>query len=118
MSEMQDYSSSISDVASRKFETFSYLPSMTDEQIRKQIEYIVSKGWNPGIEHTEPENATSNFWYMWKLPMFGETDVDAILAECEACHKAHPNNHVRLMGFDNYAQSAGASMVIYRGKAV
>jgi ribulose-bisphosphate carboxylase small chain len=55
---------------------------------------------------------------MWKLPMFGETDVDAILAECAACHKAHPNNHVRLMGFDNYAQSAGASMVIYHGKAV
>ncbi len=44
--------------------------------------------------------------------------VDAILTECEACHKAHPNNHVRLLGFDNYAQSAGASMVIYRGKAV
>jgi len=39
--------------------------------------------------------------------MFGETNVDAILAECEACHKAHPNNHVRLLGFDNYAQSAG-----------
>ncbi|MCB1851206.1 MAG: ribulose bisphosphate carboxylase small subunit, partial [Gammaproteobacteria bacterium] len=53
---------------------------------------------------------------MWKLPMFGESDVDAILAECEACHKAHPNNHVRLLGFDNYAQSAGASMVIYRGQ--
>ena len=38
-----------------------------------------------------------------------------ILAEAEACHKAHPNNHVRLVGFDNYAQSQGASMVIYRG---
>ena len=118
MSDMQDYKSSLEDTASRKFETFSYLPPMDDGQIRKQIEYIVSKGWNPGIEHTEPRNATDNYWYMWKLPMFGETDVDAILAECEACHKAHPNNHVRLLGFDNYAQSAGASMVIYRGQAV
>ena len=115
MSDMQDYASSLEDVSSRKFETFSYLPSMDEAGIRKQIEYIVSKGWNPGIEHTEPQNATDNYWYMWKLPMFGETDVDAILAECEACHKAHPNNHVRLLGFDNYAQSAGASMVIYRG---
>jgi len=110
MSDMQDYKSSLSDASSRKFETFSYLPKMTDEQIRSQIEYIVSKGWNPGIEHCEPENAFQNYWYMW--------NVDAILAECEACHKAHPNNHVRLMGFDNYAQSAGASMVIFRGKAV
>jgi ribulose-bisphosphate carboxylase small chain len=50
--------------------------------------------------------------------MFGEVDVESIIAECEACHKAHPLNHVRLFGFDNYAQSAGVSMVIYRGAAV
>jgi len=55
---------------------------------------------------------------MWKLPMFGETDVDRILAEAEACHKAHPNNHVRLVGYDNFAQSKGAEMVVYRGKPV
>jgi len=118
MSDMQDYKSSLTDINSRKFETFSYLPPMDADGIRKQVEYIVSKGWNPAIEHTEPENATSNFWYMWKLPLFGETDVDRILGEAEACHKAHPNNHVRLVGFDNYAQSKGTEMVIYRGKAV
>jgi len=118
MSDMQDYKSSLSDVTSRKFETFSYLPEMDAAGIRKQVEYIVSKGWNPAIEHTEPENATSNFWYMWKLPLFGETDVDRILAEAEACHKAHPNNHVRLIGFDNYTQSKGAEMVVFRGKPV
>ena len=118
MSEMQDYKSSLSDTDSRKFETFSYLPTMDADQIRRQVEYIVSKGWNPAVEHTEPENASSNYWYMWKLPLFGETDVDRILAEAEACHKAHPNNHVRLIGFDNYAQSKGTEMVVYRGKPV
>ncbi len=115
---MQDYQSSLSDPSSRKFETFSYLPTMTEDEIRQQIQYIVDQGWNPGIEHTEPENANGHYWYMWKLPMFGETDVDAIMKEIEACHTAHPENHVRLLGFDNFAQSAGASMVIYRGKTV
>lgn len=115
MSEMQDYPSRLSDQASRKFETFSYLPPMDSQRIRKQVEYLVSKGWNPAIEHTEPENAFDHYWYMWKLPMFGETDVDAILAEADACHEANPNNHVRLIGYDNYKQSQGASMVIYRG---
>ena len=118
MSEMQDYKSSLSDTTSRKFETFSYLPAMDAKQIRKQIEYIVNQGWNPGIEHTEPENAFSHYWYMWKLPMFGETNVDAILTEVENCHKAHPKNHIRLLGFNNFNQSAGAAMVIYRGKTV
>lgn len=119
MSDMQDYNSSLSDAAqSRKYETFSYLPPLSAESTRAQVQYIVDQGWNPGIEHTEPEHATSNYWYMWKLPLFGETDVDVILAEIEACHKAHPENHVRLLGYNNFTQSAGTAMVIYRGKSV
>lgn len=118
MHEMQDYHSRLSDPASRKFETFSYLPAMTTEQIRAQVAYIVKKGWNPGIEHIEPQHAFDHYWYMWKLPMFGETDIDRILAEVDACHKANPDNHVRLVGYDNFSQSKGADMVIYRGKSV
>lgn len=118
MADLQDYASSLSDAGSRKFETFSYLSEMDDQRIRKQVEYIVSKGWNPAIEHTEPENAFGHFWYMWKLPLFGETDVDRIMAEAEACHKAHPDNHVRLVGYNNYTQSKGAEMVVFRGKPV
>jgi ribulose-bisphosphate carboxylase small chain len=115
MSTMQDYHSSLSDPSSRKFETFSYLPQLEQDQIRRQVEYIVKKGWNPAIEHTEPENAFGHYWYMWKLPMFGETDVNRILAEAEACHKAHPTHHVRLIGYNNLKQSQGTAMVIYRG---
>lgn len=118
MSEVQDYDSRLSDPASRKFETLSYLPQLSDDKIRAQVEYIVSKGWNPAIEHTEPANATGSYWYMWKLPMFGETDVDTILSEAEACHSANSSNHVRLIGYDNYAQSQGTALVIYRGQAV
>ena len=115
MSEVQDYKSSVCDPASRKSETFSYLPEMGIEEIKQQVAFIVSQGWNPAIEHVEPENAFDHYWYMWKLPMFGETDVERILSEAEACHKAYPDHHVRLIGYDNYAQSQGASMVIYRG---
>ena len=92
--------------------------AMTADQIRKQVEYLVSKGWNPAIEHIEPEYLMDSYWYMWKLPMFGETDVTKVLAEAEACHKANPNNHVRLIGYNNFNQSQGAAMVIFRGKTV
>jgi ribulose-bisphosphate carboxylase small chain len=101
MSDVQDYKSSLSDPASRKFETFSYLPTMDAAAIRKQVEYIIARGWNPAIEHTEPENAFSYYWYMWKLPMFGETDVDRVLNEAAACHRAHP---------DTFASSASTIM--------
>ena len=118
MGDVQDYASSIGNADSRKFETFSYIPDLTEEQTRTQIQYILNKGWNPVIEHTEPENAISNYWYMWKLPLFGETDVDVVLKEIEACKTAHPKNHIRLLGLDNFAQCAGTAMVVHRGKTV
>ena len=114
MSEVQDYRSRVSDPGSRKLGTFSYLPQMNAEQLRKQIDYLVAKGWNPAIEHTEPEHADDHYWYMWKLPLFGETDVDRILAEIEACKKANPRHHVRLIGYDNFRQTQGANMIVHR----
>lgn len=99
----------------RKGETFSYLPPMTPDKIRKQIAYLVSQGWNPAIEHTEPEKSFSNYWYLWKLPFFGETSVERVVAELEACHRANPGHHVRLLGFDNFAQSQGTAFIVYRG---
>lgn len=118
MSAIQDYRSTRSDPASRRFGTFSYLPAMSAAQMRKQVEYIVARGWNAAIEHAEPEHAGGAYWYMWKLPMFGEKSVERILAEAEACHKAHPAHHVRLVGYDNARQTLGTAMVIHRGKAV
>ena len=116
MSNVQDYNSRLSDPASRKLGTFSYLPQLTEEELRKQVEYIVARGWNPGIEHTEPENTSSNYWYMWQLPMFGETDIDAIFQEVEQCKKANPGNHVRLIGYDNFRQTQGTAMVVHRAE--
>jgi ribulose-bisphosphate carboxylase small chain len=113
---VQDYQSRLSDTSSRKMGTFSYLPPMTTEQLRKQIEWIVKNGWNPAVEHSEPQYAALSYWYMWKLPMFGETDVDRILAEIEACRQANPDNHIRLIGYDNFKQTQSASMVVHRGK--
>ena len=63
MSEVMDYKSRLSDPASRKFETFSYLPAMDAASIKKQVEYLVKKGWNPAIEHIEPEHMMDSYWY-------------------------------------------------------
>jgi ribulose-bisphosphate carboxylase small chain len=116
MSEILEYKSRVSDPRSRKFETFSYLPPLSKAEIRKQVEYIVARGWNPAVEHAEPAHARGSYWYMWKLPMFGERNVDRILAEAEACHKANPDDHVRLVGYDNQRQTQGTAMVVYRGR--
>lgn len=116
MTDIQDYPSRLGDAASRKFGTFSYLPPLDADAIRKQVGYIVARGWTPAIEHTEPAHTAGSYWYMWKLPLFGETDVNRVLAEADACHQANPNNHVRLVGYDRLKQTQGAAMVVFRGK--
>lgn len=98
-----------------KGETFSFLPPMTPEQIRQNIEYMIAHGWNPAIEHTEPEKAGSNYWYLWKLPFFGETSVDRVLAEVEECRRTNPSHLVRLIGFDNFTQSQGTAFIVHHG---
>ncbi len=110
MAEIQDYKST------PKFETFSYLPEMTPDQTRAHIAYIIQQGWNPAIEHVEVDRAFNYFWYMWKLPMFGEQSVDHVLAELEACHREYPTHHVRLIGYDNFTQSQGLAFVVFRGR--
>ena len=45
----------------------------------------------------------------------GTTHVSVCDAEGNA---ANPGNHVRLVGYDNYAQSQGTALVIFRGKPV
>ncbi len=117
MTEIQDYASRFNDPESSKYGTFSYLPKMDAKRIRQQVAYIVEQGWNPAIEHVEPERAAVDYWYMWKLPMFGLKDVDHILEEAAACHRANPGNHVRIVGYDNFKQSQGTNFVIYRGDA-
>lgn len=99
----------------QRYGTFSYLPEMDAMRIRKQIEYIVGQDWNPVIEHVEPERVTDHYWYMWKLPMFGEREVAPILAEIASCREAYPDHYVRIVGYDNRRQTQGARIVVYQG---
>jgi hypothetical protein len=39
------------------FETFSYLPPLSDDQIARQVDYIVNNGWTPCLEFSEAELA-------------------------------------------------------------
>ena len=117
MSEMRDYGSRMNDPASRRYETFSYLPEMDAAKVRRQVKYMIDKGWNCAAEHVEPARSGDSYWYMWKLPLFGEREVNTVMNELNACRNANPGDHVRLIGYDNKRQTQGLSMVVFRGKS-
>lgn len=116
MSELRDYPSRVGDPASRRTGTFSYLPEMDETALRRQVAHLVDEGLTPAIEHVEPDRATATYWYLWKLPMFGVTDPDAIVEELQECRDANPGHHVRLIGYDNRRQTQGVSLIAYRAR--
>jgi ribulose-bisphosphate carboxylase small chain len=80
--------------------TFSFLPDLTDEQIRAQVEYALGKGWALGVEYTDDPHPRNTYWEMWGLPMFDLHDAAGVMQELMACRRAHPQRYVRINAFD------------------
>lgn len=81
--------------------TFSFLPELTDEQIKAQIEYALEQGWAVNVEHTDDPHPRNTYWEMWGLPMFDLRDPVGVMEEVDACRDAHPNHYVRVSAFDS-----------------
>ncbi len=100
-----------------RYETLSYLPPLTDQQIAKQIEFMVDQGYIPGIEFEESPTPTTYFWTMWKLPMFGSVSVQEVLNEIRECRSEYPNSYIRVIGFDNIKQCQTVSFIVHKPSA-
>ena len=81
--------------------TFSFLPDLTDEQIRKQIEYALEKGWALGIEYTDDPHPRNTYWEMWGQPMFDLRDAAGVMQEVRACREHQPECYIRINAFDS-----------------
>ncbi|HPH08711.1 MAG TPA: ribulose bisphosphate carboxylase small subunit [Methylotenera sp.] len=80
---------------------FSFLPDLTDAEIRLQIDYAISKGWAVSIEWTDDPHPRNVYWNMWEIPMFEIKDSGAVLLALTACRKACPNAYIKINAFDN-----------------
>jgi ribulose-bisphosphate carboxylase small chain len=80
--------------------TFSFLPDLTDEQVRKQVDYALSKDWALGIEFTDDPHPRNTYWEMWGQPMFDLHDAAGVMQEVQACRLAHPGEYIRINAFD------------------
>jgi ribulose-bisphosphate carboxylase small chain len=96
--------------------TFSYLPDLTDEQIRAQVQYCLDNGWPVSVEHTDDPHPRNPYWDMWALPMFDLHDAAAVMMEIDACRRAFPNRYVRVNGYDrrHSRQTTALSFIVNR----
>ncbi|ALG66495.1 ribulose bisphosphate carboxylase small subunit [Beggiatoa leptomitoformis] len=96
--------------------TFSFLPDLTDEQIRAQVEYCLQNNWAIGVEFTDDPHPRNSYWDMWQMPMFDLKDAAAILYEINACRKAYPNHYIKVNAFDSsrWRESLAMSFIVNR----
>lgn len=80
---------------------FSFLPDLTDEQIKKQLKYAIDNGWAVNVEYTDDPHPRNTYWEMWGLPMFDLKDPAGIMLEVDACREAFPKHYVRVSAFDS-----------------
>ena len=119
----------------RFFETFSYLPPLSDADIAKQVDYVTRNGWVPALEFADPEHAyvgdqntvrirnsvgyqDNRYWSMYKLPMFGCTDSSQVLKEIQSATKSFPRAYIRLVAFNPDRQVQVAGMLVHRPTSV
>jgi ribulose-bisphosphate carboxylase small chain len=80
--------------------TFSFLPDLTDRQIRSQVQYCIDQGFAVNIEFTDDPHPRNTYWEMWGHPMFDISDAAAVMMELAACRKVHDGKYIRISGFD------------------
>ena len=99
--------------------TFSFLPDLTDAQIRAQVEYCLANGWAIGIEYTDDPHPRNTFWDMFGNPMFDVHDAAAIMMEVKACRDTFPQRYIRVTAFDSThgTESVVLSFIVNRPDA-
>jgi ribulose-bisphosphate carboxylase small chain len=95
-------------------ETFSYLPPLTDAEVRLQIAHLTREGLIPGIEFAVDAEPADSYWSFWKLPFVSRPTPEAVLAEIDQCAAANTDAEIKLVGYDSVRQGQVVAFVVRR----
>jgi len=80
---------------------FSFLPDLTEAEIKLQVEYGLNNGWAVAIEYTNDPHPRNSYWSMWGNPMFDLRDPAGVMMELDSCRAEHPGKYVKVLAFDS-----------------
>ncbi len=81
--------------------TFSFLPDLTDDEIRAQVQYALDQGWACAVEHTDDPHLRNTYWEMHGAPMFDVRDAAGVMVEVADCRRAFPRHYIKVNAFDS-----------------
>ncbi|HTP26932.1 MAG TPA: ribulose bisphosphate carboxylase small subunit [Anaeromyxobacteraceae bacterium] len=98
--------------------TFSFLPDLSEEQIRRQVDYALGRRWAVSVESTDDPHPRNVYWDMWDMPAFDLDDPDVVMQTVNACRRAHPDRYVKLNAFDPTSgwETVRLSFIVQRPK--
>ena len=79
---------------------FSFLPDLTDEEIKAQVQYALDQDWACSVEFTDDPHPRNAFWEMFGPPMFDLKDAAGVVFEVNECRKAHAGHYIKVNAFD------------------
>jgi ribulose-bisphosphate carboxylase small chain len=100
-----------------RYETLSYLPPLTDQQIAKQVQYMLDQGYIPAVEFEKNPKPQDHHWTLWKLPLFSASSTQDVLTEIRECRTEFPDCYIRVIGFDNIRQCQIMSFIVHKPNA-
>lgn len=91
----------------QRFETFAFLPPLSNAQIEAQAHTLLANSWLPAVEFAEGPSHADFYWRQWPIQgtRFGPEgqaqplSAGQLLAQIEACARRHPYAFVRLVGY-------------------
>jgi ribulose-bisphosphate carboxylase small chain len=97
---------------------FSFLPDLTDDQIKKQISYALKNNWAVSVEYTDDPHPRNTYWEMYGHPMFDLKDPAGIMQEINECRKTFPRHYIRVTAFNSNrgVESPAMSYIVNRPK--
>lgn len=95
---------------------FSFLPDLSDDEIRAQIAYGLDKGYAWSVEYTDDPHPRNTYWEMFGMPMFDLRDPAGVMLELAQCRQTFPRHYIRLMAFDSTrgVESIAMSFIVNR----
>lgn len=98
----------------KRYETLSYLPPLSDQQITRQVQHMIDQGFIPGVEFEKDPAPDLHHWTLWKLPLFDAQNAQDVLNEVRECRSEYSDCYIRVVGFDNIKQCQTVSFIVYK----
>ncbi|MEJ1158194.1 ribulose bisphosphate carboxylase small subunit [Prosthecomicrobium sp. N25] len=80
---------------------FTFLPELTEDQIRRQVEYCLANDWVISIDMTDEIESRATYWESWGDHDVAAGGVAGVMEAIRVCRNANPRHHVRISAHDS-----------------